>query len=270
MSRTFWENAIDSFTKLKEELTKGDFSTGNPLSEEDTKRYRDFIYDKLRPVCDKAGSQFHDLLNKGRIPLEFVNQNEFFKDLPEAPFNTSCQDGDSFVVFYAEYWVCVLAQGVNNNIPTFNLISMNPKWAIIYPPAAYVGENPQTGDTLSQMSWAAMFNTAHDAYFKYDKEFLIDVCEISIHACYVLNSPEITSPLINVPLPSRPKLIYEKLISLQEHEAMTGPEILDWLSKKHGINIDEGTLRNTYLKPLKPYGLVNTPRVGYYIRRPKA
>lgn len=70
------------------------------------------------------------------------------------------------------------------------------------------------------------------------------------------------------PLARRPRLVYEKLMSLQEYEAMDTPELLDWLSKKK-IDIDEKTLRVTYLDPLKPWGLDNAPKVGYFIRRPK-
>lgn len=68
------------------------------------------------------------------------------------------------------------------------------------------------------------------------------------------------------PLPKAPRLLYEKLKSLKPHEAMTTDEILDWLSNKHEKHISESTLYKTYLKPLKPYGLKNKPKTGYYIR----
>lgn len=69
------------------------------------------------------------------------------------------------------------------------------------------------------------------------------------------------------PLGEVAALLYEKLKSLPEHKAMTIPQILDWLSEKHNIEMDEGTLRRNHLEQLKPYGLVNTRRIGYHLRR---
>jgi hypothetical protein len=58
--------------------------------------------------------------------------------------------------------------------------------------------------------------------------------------------------------------LYEMLCSLPEHKAMTGPKILDWFSEVHGRFIDQGAL-NKILKSLRPYGLDNARRIGYYI-----
>ncbi len=67
------------------------------------------------------------------------------------------------------------------------------------------------------------------------------------------------------PLAERQRLIYEKLESLHPHEAMTGPQLLDWLSQKHDIELDEKTFRR-YMKLLKEkYGVKNKPRTGYYL-----
>ncbi|TKJ32306.1 MAG: hypothetical protein CEE38_23400 [Planctomycetes bacterium B3_Pla] len=68
------------------------------------------------------------------------------------------------------------------------------------------------------------------------------------------------------PLSPKAKLIYEKLLSLEEHEAMKTDEILDWLASEHRIYLDEGTLRK-HLKEIKSYGLNNKPRIGYYIQQ---
>jgi len=67
------------------------------------------------------------------------------------------------------------------------------------------------------------------------------------------------------PLTEKAKLVYEKLKGLQKHEAMTGPAILNWFSAEHDLEIDSATLRSSYLKPLKAYGLKNKPKVGYYL-----
>jgi len=49
---------------------------------------------------------------------------------------------------------------------------------------------------------------------------------------------------------------------------MTTPELLDWLGQEHHVYIDDKTLRN-HLKELKPYGLMNRPRIGYFLRDTK-
>lgn len=76
-------------------------------------------------------------------------------------------------------------------------------------------------------------------------------------------SPKIPQKFL-IPLSPKARLIYEKLSILKVHEAMTTPEILDWLSQEHQKDIDEGTL-GKLLKEIKPYGLQNKPRIGYYI-----
>jgi len=68
------------------------------------------------------------------------------------------------------------------------------------------------------------------------------------------------------PLGKRAAMLYEYLRSLPEHEAKTTPELLEWWSQTTGREIDEGALRDV-LEELKPYGLKNKPRVGFYIDR---
>jgi len=68
-----------------------------------------------------------------------------------------------------------------------------------------------------------------------------------------------------VPLSKTAKPIYEKLKGLAEHEAMTLPEIQNWYESEFQKNLDEGTWKDVR-KELKPYGLRNKPRIGYYIR----
>lgn len=67
-----------------------------------------------------------------------------------------------------------------------------------------------------------------------------------------------------LPVPPRAGLILEKLRSLPLHQAMTTPQLLDWLSRSKEIEIDEKTLR-VYLKELEPYGVRNRPKVGFYV-----
>lgn len=68
------------------------------------------------------------------------------------------------------------------------------------------------------------------------------------------------------PLTKKARLIYDKLCALQPHEAMTLPEIQEWLYAEHRINLDEGTWKNIR-KELLPYGLKNTRRIGYFLQK---
>jgi hypothetical protein len=68
------------------------------------------------------------------------------------------------------------------------------------------------------------------------------------------------------PLTRKARLIYDKLYALKPQEAMTMPEIQDWIYNEHSINLDEGTWKDIR-KELIPYGLKNRPRVGYYIEK---
>ncbi|HPC94988.1 MAG TPA: hypothetical protein PLU87_08610 [Sedimentisphaerales bacterium] len=75
------------------------------------------------------------------------------------------------------------------------------------------------------------------------------------------------------PMGATAALIYEKLLQLPKHRGMDTTALLNWLSDAQAANaegrdlvfIDEGTLRG-HLKQIKPYGLKNAPRIGYYIR----
>ena len=68
------------------------------------------------------------------------------------------------------------------------------------------------------------------------------------------------------PVSKRAGLIYDKLKSLTPPKhGMTTNELLDWLSQERE-NIDEKTLRR-HLNELKPYGLDNKRRIGYYLKQ---
>jgi hypothetical protein len=70
---------------------------------------------------------------------------------------------------------------------------------------------------------------------------------------------------IREPLGTNASLLYEKLITLPEHVGITGPAVLDWFSEEHGKIVDQSTLTKEILPPLKPYGLRNKPKIGYFI-----
>ena len=68
------------------------------------------------------------------------------------------------------------------------------------------------------------------------------------------------------PLGDVAKLIYQKLKSLPETDAMTTPQIADWLAESHKILLDEATIRTNHLKQLESYGLFHIKRIGYCLR----
>ena len=67
------------------------------------------------------------------------------------------------------------------------------------------------------------------------------------------------------PLTKGARLIYEELLSLEPHQAMTTGEIQSWYENNTGKNLDEGTWKR-YRQELKAYGIENRHNVGYYIR----
>lgn len=73
------------------------------------------------------------------------------------------------------------------------------------------------------------------------------------------------TPPTKQPLGRLASLIYEKLITLPEHKAMTLPAILDWLSKEHRELPSEDTFHKRIKPELDAYGLQSRPKVGYFI-----
>jgi hypothetical protein len=70
------------------------------------------------------------------------------------------------------------------------------------------------------------------------------------------------------PLGPLAAVVYEHLLSLPQHRAMTGREIVDWLSKEQNKYVDDKQLHRDIINPLKEgYGLRNKPKIGYYIPR---
>lgn len=59
--------------------------------------------------------------------------------------------------------------------------------------------------------------------------------------------------------------VYDVLIALPVHRALTGPKILNAL-KRRSIYVEQSTLTSRIIPELKPYGIENAPRKGYRIR----
>src|SRR5882724_2933123 len=68
-----------------------------------------------------------------------------------------------------------------------------------------------------------------------------------------------------LPLGKNAAILYEHLLSLPEHRAMTTPEILDWFAAApNEIILSEDAFRDEILPELQRYGIKNRPRVGYF------
>ena len=62
-------------------------------------------------------------------------------------------------------------------------------------------------------------------------------------------------------------LVYELLLNLPEHRAMTGPAICDVIHSEHSILLDESTLRKAIIPVLtRHYGVEHRPKIGYRVR----
>ena len=63
-------------------------------------------------------------------------------------------------------------------------------------------------------------------------------------------------------------LIYEKLLTLPEHNAINLTQITLWLWEEHKINISDSAVYQ-HLDKLKTYGLQHDRRIGYSIKQNK-
>jgi len=68
----------------------------------------------------------------------------------------------------------------------------------------------------------------------------------------------------NEPLSDKALAVLNLLQELSPHQGLTGPKILEKLDNKN-ILIDQSTLTKSIIPALKPYGVKNKPRIGYYI-----
>jgi hypothetical protein len=59
--------------------------------------------------------------------------------------------------------------------------------------------------------------------------------------------------------------VYEILLALPDYRGLQGPKIVQRLKAERGISISEEGLRSRLIPELKPYGIENTPRIGYRI-----
>lgn len=70
----------------------------------------------------------------------------------------------------------------------------------------------------------------------------------------------------NEPLSDKARAVLNLLQELPPNQALTGPQILKELDDKN-IMIDQSTLTKSIIPALKPHGIKNKPRVGYYIEK---
>lgn len=68
----------------------------------------------------------------------------------------------------------------------------------------------------------------------------------------------------NEPLSDKALGVLNLLKHLSANKALTGRQIIDELSKKN-VFLDQSTLTKSIIPALKPHGVKNKPRIGYYI-----
>jgi len=67
------------------------------------------------------------------------------------------------------------------------------------------------------------------------------------------------------PLSKNAEIVYDLLVKLPPHKALTVPEILDIVNEKHEKAWDEKELYERVFPQLRQWGLNNKPRIGYWI-----
>jgi len=80
-----------------------------------------------------------------------------------------------------------------------------------------------------------------------------------------------SEPLVNTPnltpLSPNAQIVYDILTNLPAHKALKTPDILDEVYKKTGKIWDEKELYDRVFPQLRPWGLKNKRRVGYWIKK---
>jgi hypothetical protein len=69
------------------------------------------------------------------------------------------------------------------------------------------------------------------------------------------------------PLSKNAEIVYDILVELPPHKALTVPEILDIVNEKHEKAWDEKELYERVFPQLRQWGLKNKPRIGYWIMK---
>ena len=70
----------------------------------------------------------------------------------------------------------------------------------------------------------------------------------------------------NEPLSDKALAVLNLLQNLPPNQGLTGSKIIDKLSKQY-IFLDQSTITKSIIPALKPHGVKNKPRIGYYIEK---
>ncbi len=106
------------------------------------------------------------------------------------------------------------------------------------------------------------------AYYEVQKDFFLD--SSLVISQFLEIEKEITQAedaiitANNEPLSDKALGVLNLLKHLSANKALTGRQILDELSKKN-VFLDQSTLTKSIIPALKPHGVKNKPRIGYYI-----
>lgn len=138
---------------------------------------------------------------------------------------------------------------------------------------------------LESMETVGKLNQTYEAFLSNLPEkhyaFLVSLCRIQHNATETKERLSYNSRLLSsylelqkpskedagrhIPLPEKPALVYDMLLKLPTHKALTTPQILDKLSREHGICISEDTFRKEYVPKLKEVGVEHKPKTGFWI-----
>ncbi len=108
------------------------------------------------------------------------------------------------------------------------------------------------------------------AYYEVQKDFFLDSTLVISQLLEIEKEITQTEDTIitanNEPLSDKALAVLNLLRNLPPNKALTGPKILKELDDKN-IIIDQSTLTKSIIPELKPHGVKNRPRIGYYIEK---
>lgn len=109
-------------------------------------------------------------------------------------------------------------------------------------------------------------NEQIESYYEVQKDFFLDSTLAVSRLLEIEKGHKSKDAKINEPLSDKGLAVLDLLQNLPPNKALTGRLIIDELSKKN-VFLDQSTLTKSIIPALKPHGVKNRRRIGYYIEK---
>lgn len=107
-------------------------------------------------------------------------------------------------------------------------------------------------------------------YYEVQKDFFYESSVIILRLLEIKKDHKLkkksSAAKTNEPLSDKALAVLNLLQNLPPNKALTGPQIIDKLSKEK-MSLDQSALTKSIIPALKPHGVKNKPRIGYYIEK---